>query len=424
MISHKRRAYTISKSRHLFDCFVYIILIMMTIMWSFGSLLMRWNVNPTTILTIALFFLFIFRALRSPLPRAEVYPLPFRHGDVLLILFVIWVLFSYTWGSHDETSRSALIRIITIIGLYFLIQLVLDKESAQSIVRISSFILLLGTILPLILSRIQPEMVFSEYPIHFLSQWIRRLRGFMENPNVYAQYALLVWGPLFVGFQTQEKSFSKLLYLFTIFLVSVAIFLSWSRGAWVAVIITTGFSTIGGINLKSRFRHVIPTLVLIFVAVVVLNLILPGWLSTTDLSNSQRLNILNPILKNWLNEPLSLLLGTGIGTTTFVMEELLWYSGGIHNVFLYILWELGLIGLLLFTSWVVFLIYDLYNALMDSSNVLEIRRIANSGLITLINIFVFNLTHNFVFSLPVIFFVAAIYKKSILPKASCWPLDK
>jgi len=383
---------------------------------------MRWNVNPTTSLTIVLFFLFIFRALRSPFPRAKVYPLPFRRGDVLLILFVIWVLFSYTWSPRDDASRSALIRIITIVGFYFLIQLVLDKESAQRIVHISSFILLLGVILPLILSRIQPEMVFSEYLIHFLGQWVRRLRGFTENPNVYAQYALLVWGPLLVGFQVQEKIFFKLLYLFIIFLVSAAIFLSWSRGAWVAVIMTTGFSTIGGINLRSRFRHVIPALVLIFLAVVILNLILPGWLSTTDASNSQRLNILNPILTNLLNEPLSLLFGTGIGATAFVMEELLWYSGGVHNVFLYILWELGLIGLLLFTLWALLLIYDLYNALIDSNNVLETRRIANSGLITLINIFVFNLTHNFVFSLPIIFFVAAIYKKSILPKTSCWPI--
>jgi O-antigen ligase len=159
--------------------------------------------------------------------------------------------------------------------------------------------------------------------------------------------------------------FNYIIYLFLL----TALFFTFSRSAWLALILSSIvllFLFFAGKE-KSSFKTLFKLLLFSFVLILIIavpykNLVKARFLGGTSLeikSTQERIASMEQsekIIKN------NLFFGTGIGNYTLVLkeyyeEEKYWPYQPVHNTFLLIFSEIGLLGFLFFIAMFFYLIY-------------------------------------------------------------------
>lgn len=205
-----------------------------------------------------------------------------------------------------------------------------------------------------------------------------RVNGTFDNPNVMGEYLLFVI-PIAATYLWKEKKwFQKIIVLGIIGIILISLALTYSRGCYLGIVASIGIFMLL-VNLK---------FILLFLAgIISLPMILPASImnritsigNTSDSSTSYRISIWKgaiDMIKDYWYRPI------GQGTVAFNRIYPLYSYSGVgaehtHNLFLQMIIELGILGVITFLG-VIFKFYQtLGNALkICKDKVLSIQIIA------------------------------------------------
>ena len=219
---------------------------------------------------------------------------------------------------------------------------------------------------------------FSNVPGSIILQttgerWLRAY-GSLPHPNILAGF--LVIGLLFLFYLAlvAEKRASRIFVLTSLLMIAPGLFFSFSRSAWLALIIVLGFL---GFWLwrenkiwRKAFLKIVFLLIIIFV-VLGINLWQPV---LTRIQGEQDLEVASIYLRvafvkqAWDLIKDSPILGQGIGNYTLAVYQKInaawpgFYYQPVHNIYLLVLAELGIFGALIFGLILILLIWNLAKA--------------------------------------------------------------
>ena len=275
----------------------------------------------------------------------------FEQYDAVIMIFALFILISGIFNKGIVSFEKSL-AMIAITGVYFLVSNVIVNrrlaENAVKIIVISSVPTALIGIVMYFISPVHAEWID---PV-FASTITSRAYSTFGNPNIYASF--LIVATLFSVALAIDKADKNTFFFYALasLLNATSLTLTWSRGAWVAVIV----AILGFIIIRSRRA---PKLLLIpAMCIPVALLFLPeGFtqriLSIFNLGDSSvatRLSIWRSSLSMLRDR---LFIGTGIGEEAF-SEEFLGYAEEAvtaphsHNLFLEIGCEMGIFALIIF----------------------------------------------------------------------------
>ncbi len=180
-----------------------------------------------------------------------------------------------------------------------------------------------------------------------------RVVSTLENPNVLAEYLIMILPCAVAGFLISEKVYTKLCYLFAAGILGACLIFTWSRGAWLGLLIAMMIFLLM-YSKKVLVIGLFGILAIPFLPFVLPQSILNRFLSIGNLgdtSTSYRVHIWEGTL-NMLGD--HFLGGIGVGTGVFGEVYPRYALSGIesaphaHNLYLQILVETGIVGFLLF----------------------------------------------------------------------------
>jgi O-antigen ligase len=226
------------------------------------------------------------------------------------------------------------------------------------------------------LSLLDPKLA-GTVVIEFADQRWLRAYGAFQHPNILGGFlglALIIclialWQNQSLTNQQTNKPITKQLFLiFATGLIFSGLFLSFSRSAWIGTALALAVLLV--IILKNRPTDYKPFLIKI---IVLLGLFTCFWVLTLPkglfLTRTQAVGRLERIsiseraeavlqAKKIIKE--NLLTGVGLGNYTVALQEnnqdkTVWQNQPVHNIYLLLLAELGILGLLIF-AWLLFTI--------------------------------------------------------------------
>ena len=275
----------------------------------------------------------------------------FEQYDAVLLIFMLFVLVSGIFNKGFVSFEKSLALII-LASVYFLVSnVIVNRRLSENAVKIIVFSSVPAAIIGLVLYFIAPTKSEWIDPM-FASTIEARAYSTFSNPNVYAVFLIVttVFSIALAIDKVEENSF--FFYAAASMLNSISLALTWSRGAWLAVIL----AALGFIIIRSRRT---PKLLLIpAMCIPVALLFVPAsfterLLSLFNLGDSSvasRLSIWRSSLRMfWEN----IFIGTGVGEEAFREEFLEYAEDSVtaphsHNLFLEIGCEIGIFALLFF----------------------------------------------------------------------------
>ncbi len=185
-----------------------------------------------------------------------------------------------------------------------------------------------------------------------------RVVSTLENPNVLAEYLIMILPLAVAGFFTAKSVSARLLYLFAGGILGACLIFTWSRGAWLGILLAMVLFMLI-YSKKTLVVGFFGILAIPFLPFVLPQSILNRFMSIGNLgdtSTSYRVHIWEGTVSMLRDHFLG---GIGIGGEVFSMVYPKYALSGIenaphsHNLYLQILVETGILGLILF---LVFLI--------------------------------------------------------------------
>ena len=276
----------------------------------------------------------------------------FELYDILIVMFIIFTFVSGIFNKGIDSFDSSLILIVLILSYFLAGNIIINRRIADNTVN-------------LILTSSVPTAIYAivqAYTLGSTPEWtdaasggegLVRVYSTFGNPNVYAIFVIVAL-ILSLGFAFDPKRRKiSALYVLTALLNSVSLALTFTRGAWIAVIL----SALALIIIKSRKA---PRLLLIPAAAIpVAMFLLPSGIierflssfGAPDTSAAYRLSIWRSSLRMFANR---IFIGAGVGEEAFTDEFVKFAEEGVvtphhsHNLFLEIGCELGIFALVIF----------------------------------------------------------------------------
>lgn len=284
-------------------------------------------------------------------------------------LLYLWVIFMFHVEHQDNQKCStwnnfkSFIFIIVIIGV------------AQSIVGIWQFIIQKSIGLVWIRESILSPEISGVAKIIIDEEKYIRAYGLFPHPNILGGYLVLSIALTILCykmFHVEHKNDkicpirNKWLYWSVLGIQIIAIILTFSKSAWIGLCIAaiclwyqhvSAFSLVKGFgrswhkNIKKmfhveHFRYVTLSICILSLLVIISK---PNWYSIVGKSIEDRLFFLNVSYESFLANPI---FGLGSGQFVMNLESIKniqnWQFQPVHNVFLLIINELGIVGLILF----------------------------------------------------------------------------
>lgn len=301
---------------------------------------------PTLILTVSLGIAVLSFIIKVLLGKRRLH---FEQYDTVIILFMLFAIVS---GIANGTVRGAL-SLCAVMLIYFLASnLVVNRRIADNVIRT-----VIASSIPVAIYAIIQYFAFPD--VH--PEWIdpafagsisARAGATFANPNVYSVFLLAVI--IFCALYFFDKSDSKrhLFYGLPLALNLFALVLTWTRGAWLALVL----SMLTVAVIKSRRC---PKILLIFILLIpIVPMMIPESITQrflsifnlSDTSIASRLSIWRSSLRLFTE---NIFGGVGIGESAFREEFLKYAEDSVtaphsHNLFLQIGCEMGIFALVLF----------------------------------------------------------------------------
>lgn len=207
---------------------------------------------------------------------------------------------------------------------------------------------------PLQLWEAVDSKVFSLVGMPFTMQWLgTRAASTFTNPNLYAQFTVMAL-PFMAAYSfSGKRSAAKIISRLALLLAIGGIFVSFSRGAYLAV------GAIVVVLCIANIRRLIPISMVAFSAVLLLPETIYDRLfsmgNANDVAITERLGVWGITMATFFERPI-FGHGLGVGTIWPRLNESGYSAPHAHNLFLEFLVEGGLVGLifLLFLMWRLF----------------------------------------------------------------------
>lgn len=319
------------------------------------------NIRPIMIFLIPGFFIIIFKGIKINILNYEK-------------VFLIFVLYSLIRGVFSQ-DKEGFIRMF--LGYFFvlLVYIISDNifrniniKDLEKIFIIASFIATLISFI-LFISKFPPSMHFDK--------GFYRMGGLLPDPNFLGLYLTPIYGLLLFKILNSKKIRMYLIIIISIILI--CIFLTWSRSAFLGLAILSlmliyRFNKIG----KKKIIYIIIFLLIIYISTFFVDYIeIIEKMSGMDLKTifqkrfvddnggSGRLVIWNNGIAIFKINPIF-----GIGALNFRYYNMLLFNEGhfMHNTFLEILCENGIIGMSIFIIFIILFIknktYNKYSILI------------------------------------------------------------
>ncbi|MDD4607366.1 MAG: O-antigen ligase family protein [Patescibacteria group bacterium] len=324
-------------------------------------------------------------------------------------LFIVWLFISIIWSQDKILNLYWAVRIALLIDVAFILSLI--KISFKKI----SLSLITAGVIQSILAIWQ---FFSQQVI--ASQWLGmagqlardlgvsvvevgdqrwlRVYGSLPHPNILAGFLVIT---ILLTIYLLDKYPSKVRYLSAVLpILILGLMLTFSRGAILALIISFIFYKIL-IKIKIKQNLINKSVLIGLVSVIIFSIFLYPLLMTR-LQNQARLEVKSNqeriaslqqakeiIQQNWL-------LGVGVGNYTLELHNLypqqeVWWYQPAHNVYLLILSELGLVGLILFLSIIFYLVFQIFKSGLNSQKII--------GLALLLSLLIIGLFDHYLWSM-------------------------
>lgn len=276
----------------------------------------------------------------------------FEQYDAIIILFMLFTLISGMFNKGFESFESSLILIILSSAYFLASNIIVNRRLADNAVN-----LIIASSVP---TSIYGIITYFQNPI--LAEWIdisfkdnirSRAVATFGNPNIFAVF--LIISTLFsLGFAIDDgRKKSRIVYIFTFLLNGTALALTWTRGAWIAVILAV-FAYIIILSRRAPKLLLLPALAIPALLYLIPESFITRLMSIFNLGDSSisyRLSIWRSSLRMFADR---LFIGVGVGDSAFNEEFMKYAEEGVssphhsHNLFIEIGCELGIFALLLF----------------------------------------------------------------------------
>ncbi len=302
----------------------------------------------------------------------------------IALLFSLWSFLSILWANNQMIAFYFAIKLSFALDLFFLVQIVPLN------IRKISIVFVLSTLLQSILGILQfiTQQTFAQkfLGLQFHDVWHGgsaiinidgerwlRLYGTAPHPNIFGGVllcALLLC--IYLYTTSSQNNLQKAFLLISTALFTTGILFTFSRTIWVASILSLLLTTIF-IYKKTylKLKNIITPLVLIFATILLViglyqNIFLSRTTKDTSLAHnsiSDRALYIDHAKYLIFNNSL---VGTGVGNYTNTIytastnNHPIWYYQPVHNIYLLITSEIGLIGIILFIIFILSIFYNIY----------------------------------------------------------------
>lgn len=352
--------------------------------------------------------------------RKERKKINFRYFKILEISFIIF-LFYFAIIAFNSETQSQYGKITNIRSLYPLflffstIAILSTKEYFNKANKYFIYFAIVGSFLAIVQSITGIEPILDKEIFYNIGHWEGQQHMITEDlarvmlPTIYLIYVVFI--ALFAYIQIHHKN--KYYSLMALFLIPI--FVGYARSQWVAIILCMLFVLIFVSNLehykfKRMLKNVILLLAIFFISLSILNYIAGGYIITELYERAintyhdiylesgtfgSRLQTMGLSLSIWASSPY---IGHGIYYSQFEVMPQLSDIG-----FTYVLVTIGIIGLVLFLSYLFMNMVYGY-AIISFANKNKNKVLFNAGLVTLLTSILFFITqhytqHNYTISL-------------------------
>ena len=305
--------------------------------------------NPTVALAIIVLVTFISYVLKiirgKRMMRIELI-------DLVVIIFAVMIYFGGAISIGGNLSyQSALLSCSLIIGYILVVNLIRTKlwvkRCVLALISSATVVSMVG-----IAQYLFGTLNVSWLDMSYFSDIKGRVTVFFENSNVLSAYLVMIF-PLALCCLLRARGSARLLAFLSCTSILVCIVLTWSRGAWLALLIATV------IFFMIYSRKTIRFLVAVAFALPFVSLILPDTVvrrflsigNLADTSISYRIYTWRGTL-NVIKD--HLFGGVGYGTDAFTEIYPTYSYAGIeaaqhsHSLYLQIIFSLGIVGMIVF----------------------------------------------------------------------------
>jgi len=326
--------------------------------------------------------------------------LKFEIIDVTIFIFLILTVLGGIFSvSRVDSIRPALLYSCFILGYFLVVNLIRTSEWLKRCIvslTFSALIVALYGIYENFFGIVQQTWQDEE-----LFEDIRgRVVSTFENPNVLAEYLIMILPLMIAIFLFSKKINQKLLFLMMTGASGLCLIFTWSRGAWLGFLI--------GMLLFLLIYHRKSMLLLLggLISLPLLPVVLPPNIierflsigNIKDTSTSYRVNIWRAVVE-MIKDNFSSGIGIGEGAFTVVYPK---YSlAGIesaphsHNLFLQIIVEIGIFGLIIFLAAMIIYMqnnFSLYKKLGDNKKYTETKLLSAAGLCGIVSVLIQGMT--------------------------------
>lgn len=182
--------------------------------------------------------------------------------------------------------------------------------------------------------------------------------GQTSDPNYFVGFFIF---PFAVTLKKIAESKYRILYFLLIIASCYAIFLSGSRGGFLAILVTiAAFAVLYPKTIKNKILTLVVGVTALFIVLLIVWPLLPDIIvkrltveSVVETGGTGRVDIWKSMLAEIVNSPNKLILGRGINALHPMLKNGRYGSAGAHNQLLQVLYNQGLIGLLTFVALVL-----------------------------------------------------------------------
>lgn len=272
--------------------------------------------------------------------------------DVMVIAFGALILLGGAFGAGSQASLMSAAVYFVFLMMYML---VINSYIRKTWIYRGIKITVITTSVMALLGILQGGIENSSWvDMDFFSDIGGRVGSLFENPNMLGAYLVIVFPFVLAQMIVSKKKRSKMLYLFCVLSVLVCTVMTWTRGAWLGIIISavvfvivydlrTVWILAAGAASAPLWLQLIP------------DNIAKRFLSIIEMSDSSviyRFNTWRGVL-NMISD--NLFGGIGVGEDAFRAVFPIYSVAGTetvmhsHSLFLEILVEFGIVGALIFT---------------------------------------------------------------------------
>lgn len=334
--------------------------------------------SSIAIVTIILSFIYlyinrkIFEKVKPPLTM------------ILIIMLILYALFSFV-GESLATGLQETIRAMSFIVLYFVGWIYVTKQNSFfNLVRVIVY----GSIIPLIVAYIE---YFSGTGLYTNPGFENRIAGTFGHPNVLAYFSVIILALIWTVLENKTNNIFKMeriiFRLIGVFYIIVLV-ITFTRGAWFGMILF--------VILMSLIQYPLKTLKIssIFISFNLILVLSYNFLASPDILDLKplvqfpiinrvtglfnadpsdsviwRLNMWNDAYNKALESPV---IGFGTGSSETIIEQTRGtYRGSVevHNDYIKIFLEQGIIGLTIYVLLILNILFNLYYRYMKDKNI-------------------------------------------------------